>query len=289
MSKMISKTLRIIPIILSLAFSVPAQPLPARKSPTISSIDGVSIAYETFGSGPIAIVFVHGWSCDKSYWKWQNEHFAKQYKVLAVDLGGHGESGFGRKDWTIYSFGTDVAEVIKHLKLERVILVGHSMGGDVIADAALQLPGRVVGLVMVDVYKKLGAGRPTDQIDAFVSDFTVDFPTKVQKLVRSMFLPNSDPSLVEFVAKDMSSAPPGVALSAMRSSFMHSRQITHDFEMLKLPVIAINPDNEPNDIESLKKHGVESMIMPGVAHFLMMEDPKRFNELLDVAIKKLLK
>jgi len=260
-----------------------------KKPLTVTSADGVSIAYETFGKGSTALVFVHGWSCDKSYWKGQIEYFSKAYRVVNIDLGGHGESGLGRKDWTIYSFGIDVAAVIKHLSLERVILIGHSMGGDVSADAALLLPGRIAGLIMVDVYKKLGAGRPAEQIDAFVADFSVDFAPKVQKLVRSMFLTNADPSLVEFVAKDMSSAPPAVALSAMRSSFTHSRQITHDFEHLKLPVIALNPDNEPTDVESMRKHGVDVIIMPGVGHFLMMEDPKRFNELLETAIKKILK
>jgi pimeloyl-ACP methyl ester carboxylesterase len=266
---------------------VAAQSDPSKRKFAITTNDGVSIAYETSGNGSPAIVFVHGWSCDKSYWKGQIEHFSKTYKVVNVDLGGHGESSLGRQDWTIYSFGTDVAEVIKHLKLERVILVGHSMGGDVIADAAIQLPGRVAGLILVDVYKKLGSGRSMEWIDAFVADVTVDFSPKVQKLVRSMFLPASDPSLVDFVAKDMSSAPPAVALSAMRSSFTHSRQITHDFEQLKLPVIAINPDNEPTDVESMRIHGVEPVIMPGVGHFLMMEDPKRFNEFLESAIKKI--
>ena len=264
------------------------QSVPNKKPLTVTSADGVSIAYETFGKGSTALVFVHGWSCDKSYWKGQIEYFSKAYRVVNIDLGGHGESGLGRKDWTIYSFGTDVAAVIKHLSLERVILIGHSMGGDVSADAALLLPGRIAGLIMVDVYKKLGAGRPAEQIDAFVADFSVDFAPKVQKLVRSMFLTNADPSLVEFVAKDMSSAPPAVALSAMRSSFTHSRQITHDFEHLKLPVIALNPDNEPTDVESMRKHGVDVIIMPGVGHFLMMEDPKRFNELLETAIKEIL-
>ena len=276
--------------VLALIISVVSngQTVPGKKPLTVTSDDGVSIAYETFGKGSTALVFVHGWSCDKSYWKGQIEYFSKAYRVVNIDLGGHGESGLGRKDWTIYSFGTDVAAVIKHLVLERVILVGHSMGGDVITDAALLLPGRIAGLVMVDVYKKLGTGRPTEQIDAFVADFSIDFPPKVQTLVRSMFLTNSDASLVESVAKDMSSAPPAVALSAMRSSFMHSRQITHDFEHLKLPVIALNPDNEPTDVESMRNHEVDVIIMPGVGHFLMMEDSKRFNELLETAIKKIL-
>jgi hypothetical protein len=73
------------------------------------------------------------------------------------------------------------------------------------------------------------------------------------------------------------------------SAFTHSRQITHDFGHLKLPVIAINPDNEPTDLESMRKHGVDVMIMPKAGHFLMMADSKKFNELLDAAIKRIVK
>jgi len=266
-----------------------ALPIMAQQPLRVTTKDGVSIVYESHGKGRTAIVLIHGWSCDRSYWKGQIDYFAKDYKVVTIDLGGHGESGLGRSDWTIYSFGNDVADVIKELKLERVVLVGHSMGGDVIADAAMLMPGRVAGLVLVDVYKKLGEGRPTEQIEAFIKEFSTDFPTKVQSLVRSMFRPDADPALVDFVAKDMSSVPPAVALSAAKSSFTHSRQITHDFEHLKLPVIAINPDNEPTDVESMRKHGVDVMIMPKTGHFLMMEDPKRFNEILDTVIKKIVK
>ena len=266
-----------------------SQPQVRKNTSTVATNDGISIAFDVHGTGTTALVFVHGWSCDRSYWKHQVPLFSQRYKVVTVDLGGHGESGMGRKDWTICSFGNDVATVVKKLGLRRVVLIGHSMGGDVIADAALQLPGRVAGLIMVDTYKSLGSGRTPESVQAIVSMFRTNFADSVRPLVRSMFLPNSDPSLVEYVALDMSSAPPGVALSAMESSFTHSRQITHDFELLKLPVIALNPDNEPTDTVSMQRYGVEVLIMPGAGHFLMMEEPGRFNEILSVAIKKMVK
>jgi pimeloyl-ACP methyl ester carboxylesterase len=58
-------------------------------------------------------------------------------------------------------------------------------------------------------------------------------------------------------------------------------------EELKLTVIAINPDNKPTNVASLGHYGVRVMFMPGVGHFLMMEDPERFNGLLRTAIDKL--
>ena len=58
-------------------------------------------------------------------------------------------------------------------------------------------------------------------------------------------------------------------------------------EELKLPVVALNPDNEPTDTASMKKYGVDVVIMPGVGHFLMMEDPMQFNRLLKTIVQKL--
>src|SRR4030095_213268 len=135
-----------------------------------------------------ALVFVHGWSCDRSYWEGQMDFFAKHFKVVAVDLAGHGESGLGRKDWTIEAFGDDVASVVNTLALQHVILIGHSMGGDVIAEAARRLNGRINGLIMVDVYKKLGPGRTPEEVHAFVSRLRNDFADSTRLLVRSMFL-----------------------------------------------------------------------------------------------------
>jgi pimeloyl-ACP methyl ester carboxylesterase len=253
----------------------------------VNSPDSIRIAYEVHGDGVPALIFVHGWSCDRSYWKKQVTSFSKDFKVVAIDLAGHGESGPGRKSWTIEAFGGDVAAVVKKLGLRRVILVGHSMGGDVIAEAARQLPGVVAGLIMIDTYKRLGTGRTPEQVKAFVDKVSNDFKDSTNALVRSMFVPTSDSSLVNWVAADMSSAPPAIALDALDHAFNYSRQITHTLEEIKLPVIALNSDNSPTDVESMEHYGVQVMIMKGIGHFLMMEDPDRFNRLLKTAIDKL--
>jgi pimeloyl-ACP methyl ester carboxylesterase len=160
------------------------------------SADGVRIAYEVRGEGSLALVFVHGWSCNRSFWAGQLEPFSRQFKVVAVDLAGHGDSGRNREKWTIQSYGDDVAAVVKKLNLKRVILIGHSMGGDVIPEAALRLPGRVVGLIWLDTYKKLGGGRTPEEVQAFVAKLRPNFSEATRDLVRSMFVSTSDPALV---------------------------------------------------------------------------------------------
>lgn len=257
---------------------------------TSPSIDGSPITYEVRGEGTLALVFVHGWSCDKSYWKEQLEPFSHRYKVVAIDLAGHGESGTKRKNYTIESFGADVATVVNKLNLQQVILIGHSMGGDVIAAAARLLPhDHIAGLVMVDTYKNLGSGRTPEQVEAFVAKFRSDFKDTVRSFVRSLFSTNADPALVEWVANDMSSAPPAIALSALESAFSYSREITKTLLQIKLPVTAINSDNAPTDTVSMKHYGVDVVVMHGSGHFLMMEDPKQFNDVLERVIKKMTK
>jgi len=209
--------------------------------------DGVRIAYEVHGKGALALVFVHGWSCNRSFWAGQIEPFSRQFKVVAIDLAGHGDSGRNREKWTIQSYGDDVAAVVKKLDLRRVILVGHSMGGDVIPEAALRLPGRVVGLIWLDTYRKLGAGRTPEEVEAFAAKFRPNFSEATRNFVRSMFVSTSDPALVERVAVAMSSAPPSVALPSLESAFSYSREMPKTLQQLHLPVIAINPENAPTD------------------------------------------
>lgn len=261
----------------------------AANNERVASVDGERIAYETRGTGDLAIVFVHGWSCDRSYFKHQFESFSDRYTTVSLDLAGHGESTVGRKNSTIALFGADVAAVVRKLDLKRVVLVGHSMGGDVVVAAARLLKGRVVGLIWVDDYKDLGPPSSDADIEAFAAQFRADFPGMADKVVRSLFRADADPALVNRIAKDMASAPPQVGASSIESSFKYAREIPGALAELKLPVIAINADNGPTDAASLAKHGVKSVVMPGVGHFLMLEDPKRFDTLLASAIKELQK
>jgi pimeloyl-ACP methyl ester carboxylesterase len=251
------------------------------------STDGIAVCYEAHGSGTPALVFVHGWSCDRSYWNRQLDHFAARYEVVAIDLAGHGESGVGRRAWTMPAFGDDVVAVVEKLGLDDIVLIGHSMGGDVIAEAALQLPGRVAGLVWVDVYTSLGEPSTREDNEAFVLPFRQDFVTSTRKLIPQMFVPRSSADLVEWVTADMSAAPPDIAVDAMEHSISNDGPIVGRLQDLRLPVLAINPDYRPTDIEGLQRHGVNTVLIPGVGHFLMMEDPDTFNRLLGDAIQEL--
>ena len=180
-----------------------------------------------------------------------------------------------------------MAAVVEKLGLRRAVLVGHSMGGDVIAEAARALPGRVDGLVWVDAYKQLGTFRTPEQVQTMVSSFRADFVKTTRVFVRLMFARGADPALVERVVAGMSAAPPAIALAAMEAAISYDREMPEALRALALPVVAINPDRPASDAVSLARHGVALELMSGVGHFPMLEAPERFNELLTKTVERL--
>jgi pimeloyl-ACP methyl ester carboxylesterase len=246
----------------------------------LTSADGVELAYSVRGAGAPALVFVHGWSCDQGYWRGQVEHFATRFKVVTVDLAGHGKSGAGRERWTIAAFGADVAAVVEALGLDRVILIGHSMGGDVILEAACRLAGGIAGLVWVDSYRQLSSFRNSEQVQRRLQPFRDDFVAATREFVRRVFPVGADPALVERVAADMAAAPPQIACSVFEAASRFGPSVPAILQQLRLPLFAINPAEPPTDLESMRRHGAAVIAMPGVGHFPMLEDPRAFNAVL---------
>jgi pimeloyl-ACP methyl ester carboxylesterase len=254
---------------------------------TVASSDSVEIAYTVRGEGKPALVFVHGWCCDRTYWRSQVSHFSKTHQVVTIDLAGHGESGTNRESWTIEAFGEDVVAVVEKLGLDDAVLVGHSMGGLVNAEAAQRMPGRVVGLVGVDTYQNLEHQFSDEQKAGFIAAFKADFTATTQMFVRSMFQPDADSILVAEVVDDMASAPPEVGVGAMESTLNYKS--AEAFEGLEIPVYCINSDKWPTDVDAGRRHthSFEVKLMPGLGHFLMMEDPEAFDTMLTEVIAEL--
>lgn len=254
--------------------------------PTIYSKEKTLIAYTLEGSGDEAVVFVHGWNCDRSYWDRQVPFFAEDYRVVAVDLPGHGESSFDREEWTMEAYGEDVAAVVKGLDLQRVVLVGHSMGGSVILCAAKEIGDRVVALVGVDTFQDFESTTPEDEFNRIFKPFQDNFVETTRKLVHSMFYPTADSLLAERIANDMSSAPKEVALGSFRGLFAFDPIPV--LEQINVSIYGINSDLYPVNIEAGKKYAqkFEIQFMKGCGHFLHQEDPGTFNRMLDEILRE---
>ena len=268
-----------------------------KAKPTITidsaiSADGISISYEVRGKGEPAIVFIHGWCCDRTYWEAQLPYFAQKYKVLTIDLTGHGESGLDRKEWTMGAFGEDVVAVVNKLNLDQVVLVGHSMGGPVILEAARHMPKRVIGLVGVDTLQNFEDKFTQEQIDDMFTPLRFNFAEATRNFVHTMFTPNSDPALVEKIATDMSSAPQEVGIGALEGYVdFQNNEIIRVLREVKAPIVCVNSDMDPTNVETNQRYApsFQAEIMSGVGHFNMMEDPETFNRLLEETVQEFVK
>ncbi len=259
----------------------------------VASKDGTPISYEVHGAGEPTLIFVHGWSCDARYWRNQLPFFSKKSKVVLIDLAGHGHSGSARIKYSMRAFGEDVQAVTEATKSQNVILIGHSMGGAVIAEAARLMPKRVKGLIGIDTLGNIEYPMTREKLDQMIAPLKKDFQTGSRQFVQQMFSPDTDAQLREWILADMSSASSSVALSAMEGlmSLYITGHAAKIFDKIRIPVMAINADLWPINYEANRRHmlSFDAVVIKGADHFLMMNRPKEFNRVLEQMIKDILK
>jgi pimeloyl-ACP methyl ester carboxylesterase len=253
--------------------------------------DGVHVQFRVYGQGEPALVFIHGWSCDSNYWREQIPEFRKKYTLVTVDLAGHGGTDGSRTEWTMARFGQDVATALAAVPSQKLILVGHSMGGPVALEAARLLKGRVIGIIGVETFNTIGAPQPSKpQVDAIIKPFEADFIGHTRQLVTEhLFVAGGNRELANKIAYDMSLSPPRIAIPALRALFEYD--FTAPLKEISVPIVAIDSDlgepvNEARIRTVLPKF--HAVTIKGDGHFLMMEDPGHFNPALETEIQSIL-
>ncbi|MBP3957323.1 alpha/beta hydrolase [Gemmata sp. G18] len=262
---------------------------PVKK--TVKAGDGLSIACDVRGKGDTALVFLHGWGGDREYWKNQADAFAPEYTVVTVDQAGHGASGTDRKAWTVEALAGDVEAVVKDLKLNRVILVGHSMGGPVALLAAKRLPGTVVAVVGVDTLQDAEMKRPEEMVKALTAGLEKDFKETVGGMAGGLLPEKSDAKLKEWLGTKAASREPAIAIALIKDLFALDQKKA--FKEAGVPVRCINsaggfPFFTPTAVETNKKYAdYDAVTIADVGHYPMLEKPKEFNEKLRDVLKGL--
>jgi len=260
------------------------------NSRTVDSFDGVQIAYDVSGSITIpqsmTLVFVHGWTCNRTHWSEQVAAFSNHYNVITIDLAGHGDSALGRSEYSMSAFARDVESVFDQERIERAVLVGHSMGGMVVIHAARLLGDRVVGLIGADTFKFLKddpkSGKQYEQWQTLVNDYD----SAMSSVVSNMFASDSPQKLRIRIAEGMIAVVPEVALGAMKG--MADDAALFDLAAgLDIPKFTFNASERPMDELACREAGIELRFLPTTGHFVMNEDPIGFNRLLDEALEQI--
>jgi pimeloyl-ACP methyl ester carboxylesterase len=249
--------------------------------------DGVSIAYDVRGAGDPTLVFVHCWACDRTFWKEQVDVFAEDHRVVTLDLAGHGESGREREAWSVLGLAGDVEAVVDELGLERVVLVGHSMGGPVSLEAARRMPGRVLGVACIDTLHDLSARFPKELAEQLVALYRADYAGTMAASVGYMF-PFARPELESWVAERASLADPEGTI-ALLADFT-DLDLPSVARQLRVPVRCVNVEpvegyGQPTNIEGNQELlDFDARLIGGVGHYVQLERPAELNDALRWAI-----
>jgi pimeloyl-ACP methyl ester carboxylesterase len=253
-----------------------------------ATYDGARVHYESYGKGKEAVVFIHGWTCDLTFWRGQAPVY-QRHRALLVDLPGHGQSDKPDVSYTQERFARAIEAVMQKAGVDRAVLVGHSMGGPVALTFVRLFPSKAKAIVLVDSFVPQ---PPKDEAEkaataARMAPFLkslheANYRDTTGKMIEGMFSDKTTPSMREEIRTKMGATPQHVLASAMEGMF--AIEAPKPGETYKLPAMAIvasaRPDGEAQlraVFPNLRKYET----WQGSGHFLMMESPERFDASLE--------
>lgn len=242
-----------------------------------AKLDATKIHYVSEGKGKDAIVLVHGWSCNLGHWRDQVPELWKRARVIALDLPGHGMSDKPDTTYSMDFFAAAIDAVMKDAKVERAVLVGHSMGTPVVRQFYRKYPQKTLALVIVD-----GGLRPfgtKEQREQFMAPLRgPNYKDAGAQMFTAMTATLSEVDK-ERVKSSFLNTPQKVLVSAMESMADESLYAT---DKINVPVLAILAKSPfwPADTEQFLRSlapDLDYQMWEGVSHFLFMDKPKEFN------------
>jgi pimeloyl-ACP methyl ester carboxylesterase len=246
--------------------------------------DSVRLSYIDHGSGP-TILFLHGATVSKESWAAQLGHFCKDYRVVAPDLRGHGASEPGVEPHTVEMYAADTVALLDRLAVNDAVVCGHSAGGFVAQQLALDRPERVSSLVLVDTSYGIT---------------TTLWERMMNAMARAYLRNTSGPKLVRAFAESAgkhSEATREYCYGAMQKFADHKDrffQIWHAVENfrskhrlseIRQPTLIVSPDRFAQAAGQAKHMArvipnASRVIVRNAGHMVMMDNPEGFNDVL---------
>jgi sigma-B regulation protein RsbQ len=252
---------------------VPASPIRA------ATVDGAKIHFTSTGQGDKTVIFVHGWTCDETSWSEQIPVLSKKYRVITIDLPGHGQSDQPKDGkFSMDLFAKAVEAVRAEAAVDRVVLAGHSMGGPVVYRYAQLYPEHTVALILADspLFKSSDIKTFIDQ--ALPRVVGEDGLKGREAMIRGMFSSATTPELQSRILKMMLRAPEATAKGAMSSMADPAVWENHVLEIPALAIFAATYGGNSLDVTKSYIPDLQFLNVPGTGHFLMMEKPAEFNQ-----------
>jgi pimeloyl-ACP methyl ester carboxylesterase len=252
-----------------------------------AKLDSMRVHYQNYGEGKDAVVFIHGWSCNLNFWKANLPAFVNQSRVIAIDLPGHGESDKPQVTYSMDLFARAIDAVLQDAKVERATLVGHSMGTPAIRQFYRKYPNKTRALVIVD-----GSLRPfgnPEQMKQFIDPLRgPNYKQQAELIIGFVAQAVKDKKTLEEIKAAMTSTPQHVMVGAFEA--MMDDTIWKD-DRINAPTLAVMAKQPQWNAEYEKfvrelVPGIDYQVWEGVSHFLMMDEPQKFNDAVLAFMKK---
>ena len=241
--------------------------------PTVD-VDGRTIHYLTGANGVAperrSIVFVHGAGENAMVWQNQRRGLDRGVNTICLDLPGHGQS-HGDGCATIAEFSHWLIRFIKRLELEGAILAGHSMGGGVVAEAAIDCPEVMDGLILI------GSGARLRVSAEMFQGLEADFEAAAARLVRQCYGSGTSDKIVKWGLKQLLAEQPEVVLDDFKACDEFDR--LSESSSIKQPTLVISGSEDIMTPPKYSQFLAENLqratlrIIEGAGHMVMVENP----------------
>jgi pimeloyl-ACP methyl ester carboxylesterase len=234
--------------------------------------------FEDKGSG-IPLVFIHGAVGSHKLWMKQVPYFSKKYRVVTLDLRGHGLSSEPSDGYHLAKMAEDVIALMNYLDIEKAVIIGSSMGGVITQMIGVRYPSRVFALVLVGTLARaIWYGKAREHIEkSRSSDFRPG--------VRSWFTPKSDQKHIQLAIKVASESAKSFRAGVIEDN--PKWDIRKDIVKLHVPTMIVvgkgdlntTPISESVIINKLVR-GSELSVVDNAGHLVMLERPRVFNRIM---------
>ncbi len=248
----------------------------------------VEINYFQQGHGDTTLLFLHGWCINATYWQSQIEYFSNNYNVLAIDLPGFGKSKAPRTDWTIEEYASDVMAFIDTMNLKNVVIIAHSMAGEIMLQTALTNNPKVIGIVGVDNFKLIDVVFTPEQMKQMTDFFPLlenDFKNSAPVYADMMlFHPTTSDEVKQRVKTDFANSDSVIGYKTIMTQMQYAATDAQQLEKLNYKLYLINSDGSSTNETGLNDHcknGFQVETIAATGHYPMIEKPTEFNLLLE--------
>ena len=245
----------------------------------IVQIDGKQISYWTGRKGLLegreTVIFIHGAGGGQYTWSYQKGFFEKQFNPIIIELPGHGESE-GKGEEEIGRYAEHVYAFLKALGLQKVFLVGHSMGGAIVQTLSLIHAEVVKGIVLV------GTGARLKVLPLILEGIKNNFKETVQKINQFSYSLKAPSELIEKGVFGMQQCLPEVLYGDFLACDRFD--IMKEIERINLPTLILCGDDDqltPVKYSQFLQSRIKASkleVLPHAGHMVMMESPQAFNE-----------